>query len=68
MPNKNRLIQVSKYNFPSQMSINEYEKLKPNHKFLAENYGYVPVEILLQSCEKCSIIALNSIAKDIENL
>lgn len=68
IPNKHRLIQVSKYNFPERMDSEEYTKLKPNHKFLTEKYGYAPVEILLQSCKNCSIIALNSIFKDMTDL
>lgn len=66
IPNKNRLIHIAKYYFPKHViTDNEFQELKPNHHQLAKKYNFYMEDILLQSNAECSIIALDTIIRDL---
>lgn len=67
IPNKNRNIYIAKYHFPKTIiSDEEFQELKPNHCQLASKYNFYMEDILLQSSSKYSIIALDTIARDLD--
>ena len=67
IPNKNREIYIAKYNLPTRiMKSTEFAALKPNHYELAKKYSFEMTNILLQSNEKCSTIALELISKELD--
>jgi dienelactone hydrolase len=66
IPDKNREIFIAKYNLPKRvMKETEFAALKPNHFYLSKKYGHYMETILLQSNEKCSILALDKITQDL---
>jgi len=44
----------------------QFAQLKPNHCELAKKYSFTMTNILLQSNEKCSTIALELISKELD--
>jgi len=68
IPNKNRPIYIAKYDFPKRiMKDYQFAQLKPNHCELAKKYSFTMTNILLQSNEKCSTIALELISKELND-
>lgn len=66
IPNKDRVIHIAKYKFPRHIVSNaEFEELKPNHYQLSSKYDFYMEDILLQSNAECSIIALDTIIRDL---
>lgn len=66
IPNKDKLITIAKYNLPKAIILeNEFNQLKPNHKWLSSKYKYTPQQIRLKYDKKSCIICLNYIEKEI---
>lgn len=66
IPDKDRLIYIAKYNLPKTIIKDKvFKNIKPNHLELAKQFGFTMENILLQSNKECSIIALDTITRDL---